>query len=506
MDAKIDFGFLFAMDGDQVQTPMNQTRPSTAGLIELHVYLVPEDLWNPKLNKVSLDVIWKFISLGFIRVQPDMKLRTLRDSLSEFLGEDTVTDKFVFLKSVGSSLAVVKSRQEYELKLKSFSPPYAREPELYLLTGINNEGSVYGSTITPDQHQFQAEYSASEQSEARADAINEEKNTVQPIEEKNTTVSQPVQDRGRNYIWNRKRRDVVPVQSQIQYQVQIENSNGLPLVNGNISNIPSTKSEVIFKDTINLLGRNTTGDSGIEDSILGVETEHSQRKRQEKLVKENPANRQSKDQNNQFGDTSFRHLAEPAHYQPPPPPPPLLDFPTIESPKSQIPSHSETILEELNMVKEERIQMEKSREELIKRIKSLLEQHKLRRQQARDSWKKKYFETKKETSVLEERLNKLRNEMDAYYQRLLTQLAARDSKKRAKHPTLAANSKNSLIMTITTKQQELDQLKRKVDNARIKLVIEIKMRKQASSDLSVLKAELAQKKAQSGLSSPLYAV
>ncbi|XP_069837575.1 spermatogenesis-associated protein 1 [Dendropsophus ebraccatus] len=494
------------MDSEHVQTPLNQTRPSTAGLIELHVYLVPEDLWNPKLNKVSLEAIWKFISLGFIRAPPDMKLRTLRESLTEFLGEDAVTEKFVFLKCVGSSLAVVKARQEYELKLKAFAPPYAREPELYLLPGANNEGSLYGSTITPDQHQSQAEYSASDQSEAPADAVIEQRTTVQPTNEDNTTASQPVQDRGRSFIWNRKNRDVVPVQSQMQYQVQLEHSNVLlPLMNGNVSSVLGEKSKVGPEDAKKLSERNTTGDSGIADSLLGAETELSQRKR---LVKKNPINRQSKDQNNQFGGTSFRHLAEPTHYQPPPSPPPLLDFPSIESPRVQIPSHNETILERLNVVKEERIQLEKSREELIKRIRSLLEQHKLRRQQARDFWKKKYFETKKETSVLEERLTKLKNEMDTYYQRLLTQLAARDSKKRAKHPTLAANSKNSLIMTITTKQQELDQLKRKVDNAKIKLVIEMKMRKQASSELNVLKAELAQKKAQSGLPSPrsLYAV
>ncbi|XP_066453955.1 spermatogenesis-associated protein 1 [Eleutherodactylus coqui] len=497
------------MDSNQVRTAMTQTRPSTSGLIELHVYLVPEDLWNPKLNKVPLDVICRFISLGFIRVPPDIKLRTLRESLAEYLEEDTVTDKFVFLKCVGSSLAVVKSRQEYELKLKSFAPPYASEPELYLLPRGSNGGSIYGSAVTPDQHQFQVESPASEQSEVPADALIQERTPVQPTNENNTTVAQPVQHGSRSYIWHKKRQDIVPVTSQMQYQVQIESSRILPLVNGNPFNFPSEGSKVISsEDTKKLSGRNPTGDSGIEDSLLGVETEFPQRKRQEKLAKENPSTRKSRDKNNQFGDPYFRHLAGPAHYLPPPSPPLLPDFPTVESPKAELPPHNETVLERLNVVKAERIQLEKSREELIKRIKSVLEQHKLRRQQARDSWKKKYFETKKVTSALEERLSKQKSEVDAYYQRLLTQLAARDSRKRAKHPTLAANSKNSLIITITTKQQELDQLKRRVDNARIKLVIEIKMRKQASSDLNVLKAEFAQKKAQAELSSPrpLYAV
>ncbi|XP_073500106.1 spermatogenesis-associated protein 1 isoform X2 [Phyllobates terribilis] len=426
-----------------------------------------------------------------------MKLRMLRENLAGFLGDEVVTDKFVFLKCVGSSLAVVKLRQEYDLKLKSFAPPYARQPELYLLPGDIYEGSIYGSTISPEQQHFQAEYSSSEQSEARAEAVIDEQTTVQPIAENDPAAPRPAQDGGRSFIWN-KRGNIVPVTSQIQYQDQMESGSVLPLLNGNIIK----KSEIVGSDDGKISGRNPTGDSGIADSLLGAGPDRPQRKRQETFLQENPVNRRSMEERDQFGDTSFRHLSDCAHYRPPPSPPLLPDFPTIQSPTPRIPSHGETILEQLSIVKEERIQLEKSREEIIKRMKYLLEQHKLRRQQARDSWKKKYFETKKETATLEEKLNKLIKESNALYERLLTQLAARDSKKRAKHPTLAANPKDSLIMTITRTRQDLDQLKRKVDNARIKLVIEIKMRKQASSDLNVLKAELAQKKSQSGLGGP----
>ncbi|KAM4022806.1 spermatogenesis-associated protein 1 isoform 2-T2 [Anomaloglossus baeobatrachus] len=479
------------MDSNPGQTPMNQTRPSTAGLIELHVYLVPEELWSPELNKASLDVIERFISLGFIRVLPDMTLWTLRENLAEFLGDGAVTDKFVFLKSVGSSLAAVKLRQEYNLKLKAFAPPYAREPELYLLPRDVYEGSVYGSTLSPDH--YQAEYPSSEQSEAQADGVIHDRTRIQPITENNPAAPRAAQDGGRSFIWNKKRRDVVPVTSQIQYRAQPESGAISPLLHENISK----KSEVVgSKDGKKLPGRNPTGDSGIADSLLDAKPEP---KRKEIFVPENPAMLESSDGGQQFGE---RHPSQRGHYRPPPSPPLLPDFPMILSPKPRLPSHGETILEQLSIVEEERITLEKSREEIIKRMKYLLEQHKLRRQQARDSWKKKYYETKKETATLEEKLNRLIKETNAQYQRLLTQLAARESKKRAKHPTLAANSKDSLIMTITKKRQELEQLKRKVENARIKLVIEIKMRKQASSDLNVLKAELAQKKAQFGLWSP----
>ncbi|XP_072275671.1 spermatogenesis-associated protein 1 isoform X2 [Pyxicephalus adspersus] len=497
------------MDSYQVQTPMSQTRPSTAGLIELHVYLVPEELWNPKLNKVSIDVIYRFISLGFIRVPPDMRLRTLRENLAEFLGEDALADKFVFLKYVGSSLAVVKARQETELKLKAFAPPYAREPELYLLPGGSNEDSTYGSTVTPDQHHHHTEYSGSERSETTVIAPTWDKPAPQPASENNVTAPQlPQEDNLRkSYIWNKKGRESVPISNLMQYHSQIDNNVLPPIDLGKISNSLNKASNAAISDTKKLSSRNMTGDSGIEHSVLGAETDRSYYKRQERYIAADPAHGQSRNKDGQFGGTSFRPLAEPTHYRPPPSPPLLPDFPTIEPPKPQVPTHDETVLEQLNRVRAERIQLEKVREELVKKTKVLLEQQKLRRQQARDSWKKKYFETKKVTSNLEETLNKLKKDLEGYYQKLLGQLAARDSKKRAKHPTLAANSKNSIIMKITTKQHEVDELKRKLENARIKLLIEIKMRKQASLDLDVLKAELAQKKSQSGISSPpMYSV
>lgn len=51
---------------------------------------------------------------------------------------------------------------------------------------------------------------------------------------------------------------------------------------------------------------------------------------------------------------------------------------------------------------------------------------------ARDSWKKKYFETKKATAVLEERLKNLQQELEAAYNKLLHQLQARENRGKPK--------------------------------------------------------------------------
>uniref|UniRef100_A0A4X1V1B2 Spermatogenesis associated 1 n=1 Tax=Sus scrofa TaxID=9823 RepID=A0A4X1V1B2_PIG len=135
---------------------LNSSRPSSSELVELHVFYVPEGSWNYELNTISREVINKFISAGFIRVSPHLTLQALREHLGEFLGEDAVAEKFLFLKCIGNNLSVVKTKQESELKLKSFAPPYALQPELYLLPIMDHLGNIYSasSTVSLDGHQI----------------------------------------------------------------------------------------------------------------------------------------------------------------------------------------------------------------------------------------------------------------------------------------------------------------------------------------------------------------
>uniref|UniRef100_A0A8B9MF36 Spermatogenesis associated 1 n=1 Tax=Accipiter nisus TaxID=211598 RepID=A0A8B9MF36_9AVES len=179
-----------------------------------------------------------------------------------------------------------------------------------------------------------------------------------------------------------------------------------------------------------------------------------------------------------------------------PPSPPFLAFSVNPAQLPAGQAAKNKMVEQLQQMKKDRRHMEKTREELIKKAKGLLEQNKLRRYHVREEWKKKYFETKKATVSLEGTLNKLQQDLELYHQKLLLQLEARDSRKR---PNNVTNSKNYTIIQITTVQHELDQLRRKLDDTKMKLVIEIKMRKQAASDLRALRAELTQKKIHSAL-------
>lgn len=124
---------------------------------------------------------------------------------------------------------------------------------------------------------------------------------------------------------------------------------------------------------------------------------------------------------------------------------------------------------------------------------------------ARDSWKKKYFETKKVTAALEERLKNSQQELEATYNKLLQQLQARDNRGKPKrrgrssvkvtHAVVLAQRQpmaftssnhrrcnegvsfqNELIIQIMTESHEIDGLKRKTEDAKMKLVTETKVK------------------------------
>ncbi|NXD90113.1 SPAT1 protein, partial [Chaetorhynchus papuensis] len=413
-------------------------------LVELHVFYVPAEVWNFKLNTVPVALTSKFISAGFIRVSPHITLRVLREKLGEYLGGVTVADKFKFLKCIGKKLVVVKAKQETELELKSFVPPYALYPELYLLPGVGYFEDVYPlPSLTQQKHHFIEEPNRFGHGSRLSSLSQQKPEKIKPFLEsvqsrhqvENLEVPSPVE-------WGEK--EPVPVSHTNNEQ---DNNNRIQE---------------------NHLHQNRTGRTR---AALG-----------EKL-------------DNQADENKQNHLTCPKKYISPPSPPVLAltvnpaQVPVIQAAKNKM-------AEQLQQMKKDRRHMEKSREELIKKAKGLLEQNKLRRYHVREEWKKKYFETKKATVSLEDTLNKLRQDLELCHQKLLLQLEARDSRQR---PNNTTNSKNYTIIQIATVQHELDQLRRKLDDTKMKLIIEIKMRKQAASDLRALRAELTQKKIHSAL-------
>ncbi|XP_033007583.1 spermatogenesis-associated protein 1 isoform X2 [Lacerta agilis] len=560
--------------------PSSHIRPPTSELLELHVFYVPEDVWNFKLNTVPVDAASKFFSVGFIRVPPYMTLRTLREQLGDYLSEDAVVDKYIFLKCIGKKLAVVKAKQETELKLKSFAPPYAFHPELYLLPGVE---SIYSSSSsTPERQHSNAGYihaytsyhrppdvSAPDREAGQSPSILESslKHHLSPTQDKNnligwdetekggaqdlpaTQISKQEQNERIKEKYNSQRREdkisarqnsvrkstsvkILQRKSSSQAQERQQNTprkvkkykdfvaplrmnqhreqegNNQIQVNHITQKIKEEAPIALDASTENEdnltgigMGRHTTGDSGIPESLEERDMDYSHRMRSQqhpgiaKSIADTGSVPDSQTDENNLND--FAHLSQ--YLSPPTPPLLALSVNKAEVPSGIFPTEGSELIRQLQHIRAERKHLERAREELVKKVKGLLEQNKLRRCQARDSWKKKYFEAKKVTASLEEISNKLREDLELHYQKLLMQLEARDIRKKRNNSTQVANSKNNTIIQITTLQHEIEQLRRKVDNAKMKLVIEIKMRKQAASDLRALKAELAHKKVQSSL-------
>ncbi|EDO46192.1 predicted protein [Nematostella vectensis] len=112
-------------------------RSQPSKVADLHIFVVPLDLWLDKYRTAFNNVALESVSAGFVRVLPDITLRNLRGCIEDQLGDDIVPEDFVFLRSVGRCMAVVKENQESLLKASDFLPPIAFSPEIFLLPGLH---------------------------------------------------------------------------------------------------------------------------------------------------------------------------------------------------------------------------------------------------------------------------------------------------------------------------------------------------------------------------------
>ncbi|OPJ77401.1 spermatogenesis-associated protein 1 isoform B [Patagioenas fasciata monilis] len=471
-------------------------RPRTPQLVELHVFYVPEEVWNFQLNTVPVALSNKFISAGFIRVSPHITLRVLREKLGEYLGGAAVADKFKFLKCIGKKLAVLENQEGH-----SSVEWGEKEPVSVLHTKHEQDRN---NRIQEKQIQFR------EKDQNRCLFTASNSNPADWESGKSDTVSQSSQQ---SHLRQDPKENPAPKQSDrakgttltLRVNRSAEQGQNIQTLQNHIKNQNELMNVEISdhqKDT--KLRRGRTEDAGILNVMEDQTTEYVYKQqslwqyRTSKCVAD-PGEKLD----NQADENKQNNLLCPKEYISPPSPPfwaPSVNptqVPSIQAAKNKM-------LEQLQEMKKDRRHMEKTREELIKKAKGLLEQNRLRRyhggiqveRKAREEWKKKYFETKKATVSLEEALNKLQQDVELYHQKLLMQLEARDSRKR---PNNMTNSKNYNIIQITTVQHELDQLRRKLDDTKMKLVIEIKMRKQAASDLRALRAELTHKKIHAAL-------
>ncbi|XP_019735814.1 spermatogenesis-associated protein 1 [Hippocampus comes] len=486
-------------------------RPISCKFVELHVLYVPDDQWNVKLNKVPAEATESFISAGFIRVYPEVTLKALRSELGELLGTERSLDKFSFLKCVGRSLALVKSKQEKDLKAKTFAPPYTAQPELYLLPSVENESSLSSNLLSPDTssssldpptyYPLKTWSSPAETKEplkfphiaqsshqlVPTSSLEEEEEDDEEEQGYSSSVGGHGGEEEQRLSGSKIERHEREEHDQRKSNNQARNKGALAQVQEH----PRENETTCRKKKHYLQGSRVAKDSG---AVEWMEDEESDRQ----LGKSRDVHTfQSLGMKTMNGVTeSPVVLSRPIRCTSPPP---GLDLTmTTHKPvvSAFIPTNREELIEEIKLVKEERKQLEWKRQELLRKGKDLLAQNRHRRNQARDSWKKKYFDTKKATAPLEDALRNVRQELETFYNKLLQQLHARDNRSKPQKQG-RVSEKNELIIQILTESHAIDNLKRKVEDAKMKLLMEIKLRKQAATELRALKAELAQKKSQS---------
>ncbi|XP_028300536.1 spermatogenesis-associated protein 1 isoform X1 [Gouania willdenowi] len=460
-----------------------ERRPTSSKLVELHVLFVPVDQWNMKLNKVSADATESFISAGFIRVYPDITLKTLRGELGALLSAERSMEKFSFLKCVGRSLALVKSKQEGDLKVKTFAPPYAAQPELYLLLTAENDSSVCSQSLTPDTSSSFPEHQIYYQTP------NMSLNSP-PTRTKEPVKFPHIPQCSQQPFLNHKLEEEEEENQSSNSSEELNEEDSPSSVTSEQRCCPGKRSENKAlqwpeMDCSQQKEEETFGQgsqyqrapkgaracrpSGVCESL---EDRRAGLSYTERVVKSNEAHRVKR-------ITTKQTPQNPAVHRGPiqctsPPPAVTVDHKTAFS--SIVHTNRGELIEEIKLVREERKRLEWTRQELLRKGKDLLAQNRHRRNQARDSWKKKYFETKKATAPLEDTLRNSRQELETFFNKVLHQLQARDSRGKPRRQG-RTSTKNELIIQITTENYEIDNLKRKIEDAKMKLLTEIKVNK-----------------------------
>ncbi|KAK7889448.1 hypothetical protein WMY93_025008 [Mugilogobius chulae] len=498
-------------------THPEEKRPVSCKFVELHVLYVPNDQWNVKLNKVSIEAIHSFVSGGFIRIDPDVTLKSLRTKLSALLGSSLdPMDKFFFLKCVGHSLALVKTKQERDVKVKTFAPPYAPQPELYLLQVVESDSSVRSQSLTPDSssssdqnlyYPFKTSPQPTGSKElVKLPCITNSSPPAPPtadLEEGNQEQDYSSSEAGRpekSFTTSSSKHNWVKTKSgphKSNQRCSSLNNILQECVAADLtsSSLQSPKSQTRSQTKPCNIRSHAARDSGVAESLEDRHSDFSLKESRGK-VKESGAVINRCKQNNQVMErpavsaSSSLHCISTVKAQNKT----AISGKDIEAPSFR--PNKQELIEEIKMVREERKQLEWMRQELLRKGKDLLAQNRHRRNQGgRDSWKKKYFETKKATAPLEENLRSIRQDLETFYSKLLHQLHVRENRSNPKRQG-RTSVKNELIIQIMTESYEIEDLKRKVEDAKMKLLTEIKLRKQAATELRSLKAELAQKKSQ----------
>ncbi|CAG0923450.1 unnamed protein product [Notodromas monacha] len=107
--------------------------PTHPSLVDVHVYVIPEDQWNRSRRLAKSAIAATSISSGFVRAMPDLTLLNFRKEIALQLGPTEVPNPYIFVRCVGKHFTQVRPQQEHYLKVKNFVPPFNPEPAIFVV-------------------------------------------------------------------------------------------------------------------------------------------------------------------------------------------------------------------------------------------------------------------------------------------------------------------------------------------------------------------------------------
>ncbi|CAH8872119.1 unnamed protein product [Trichobilharzia szidati] len=100
---------------------------------DLHIYVIPPNLWNNDLNTTFSQLVKNTVSAGIIRSSADVNLFEFRGIIEQELGKQFLPSDYVFCKQVGHSIGRIQSNQEKLFRIDEFLPPKSELPEIYVI-------------------------------------------------------------------------------------------------------------------------------------------------------------------------------------------------------------------------------------------------------------------------------------------------------------------------------------------------------------------------------------
>uniref|UniRef100_A0A5K4F7V5 SPATA1_C domain-containing protein n=1 Tax=Schistosoma mansoni TaxID=6183 RepID=A0A5K4F7V5_SCHMA len=111
----------------------SRSRSEDLQLADIHIYVIPPNLWINDLNTAFSQVIKNTVSAGIIRSKIDITLAEFREILEKKLEEQILPNDYIFCKQVGHSLGRIQSNQEPLFKVSEFLPPQSELSEIYVI-------------------------------------------------------------------------------------------------------------------------------------------------------------------------------------------------------------------------------------------------------------------------------------------------------------------------------------------------------------------------------------